>query len=85
MVDKNRPYVQILKEERTNGMPRPATHHVYGNELISKTTEDITHYYHADGVGSSVRGLSDMISTMTSRTAYDAHGTLKNRTEILSS
>ena len=77
MVDKNRPYAQVLEEERTNGLLSATTSYVYGDTLISGTTEGLTHYYHADGMGSS--------SDTSGREIYDASGILKDGMVMLSS
>ena len=75
VVDKNLPYAQVLEEERINGLMSATTSYVYGDALLSATTEGVTQYYHTDGMG-SVRGLSDASGTITDGYAYDAYGML---------
>ena len=76
VVDKNRPYAQVLEEEHLSGGLSAVTSYVYGDALISGTIDGtLTQYYHADGMG-SVRGLSDSSGVMTDRYSYDAYGML---------
>ena len=76
VVDKNRPYAQVLEEEYLSGGLSAVTSYVYGDGLISSTIDGtLTQYYHADGMG-SVRGLSDSAGVMTDRYSYDAYGML---------
>ena len=76
VVDKNRPYAQVLEEEHLNVGLSAGTSYVYGDALISGTIDGtLTQYYHADGLG-SVRCLSDSSGIMTDRYSYDAYGML---------
>ena len=75
VVDKNRPYAQVLEEEHTRGGLSATTSYVYGDALISAATEGSTHYYHTDGLG-SVRHLSDASGALTDSYTYDAYGLL---------
>ncbi|MCP4375757.1 MAG: hypothetical protein GY794_06225 [bacterium] len=76
VVDKNRPYAQVLEEEHLRGGLSAVTSYVYGDGLISGTIDGtLTQYYHTDGMG-SVRGLSDSSGAMTDRYSYDAYGRL---------
>ena len=76
VVDKNRPYAQVLEEEHLHGGLSAVTSYVYGDGLISRTIDGtLTQYYHADGLG-SIRGLSDSAGVMTDRYSYDAYGML---------
>jgi hypothetical protein len=75
VVDKNRPYAQVLEEQHTRGGLSATTSYVYGDTLISAATEGSTHYYHTDGLG-SVRHLSDASGALTDSYTYDAYGLL---------
>ncbi len=75
VVDKNRPYAQVLEEEHTRGGLSATTSYVYGDALISAATEGSTHYYHTDGLG-SVRHLSDASGALTDSYTYNAYGLL---------
>ena len=75
VVDKNRPYAQVLEETHTRGGLSATTSYVYGDALISAATEGSTHYYHTDGLG-SVRHLSDASGALTDSYTYDAYGLL---------
>ena len=80
VMDKNRPYAQVLEEAHLHGGLSAVTSYVYGDALISSTIDDGinrdgTRFYHADGLG-SVRGLSDSSGIMTDRYSYDAYGML---------
>ncbi|MCP4288363.1 MAG: RHS repeat-associated core domain-containing protein, partial [Gammaproteobacteria bacterium] len=79
VVDTNRPYAQVLEEQRTQGAFSATTHYVYGDDLLSQTTDGVTHYYQYDGLGST-RALSDASGTMTDTYRYDAYGMLLNST-----
>jgi YD repeat-containing protein len=69
VVDKNRPYAQVLEEQRSSGT---VTSYVYGDTLLSQATgpstgsgqASIPHYYLYDGMH-SVRGLADSAGTLT--------------------
>jgi YD repeat-containing protein len=75
VVDKNRPYAQVLEEQHTHGGLSATTSYAYGDALISAATEGSTHYYHTDGLG-SVRHLSDASGALTDSYTYDAYGLL---------
>ena len=76
VVDKNRPYAQVLEEEHLHGGLSAVTSYVYGDALISSTIDGtLTQYYHTDGMG-SVRGLSDSSGVMAGQYSYDAYGLL---------
>ncbi|MCP4284708.1 MAG: RHS repeat-associated core domain-containing protein, partial [Gammaproteobacteria bacterium] len=79
VVDTNRPYAQVLEEQRTQGALSAVTCYVYGDDLLSRTTNGVTHYYQYDGLGSA-RALSDTSGTLTDTYQYDAYGTLLNST-----
>ncbi len=79
VVDKNRPYVQVLEEQRTQGVLSAVTNYAYGDDLLSRTTNGVTHYYQYDGLGST-RALSDTSGTLTDTYSYDAYGMLLNST-----
>lgn len=73
VVNTNRPYAQVPEERRTHGLFSSTRQYVYGNERLSRTTEDMTYYYHYDGMG-NVRALSDMNEAVTDTYSYDAYG-----------
>ena len=79
VVDKNRPYAQVLEEAHLSGGLSAVTSYVYGDGLISGTIDganrDVTRFYQMDGMG-SIRGLSDSSGVMTDRYSYDAYGML---------
>ena len=75
VVDKNRPYAQVLEEQHTRGGLSATTSYIYGDALVSAATEGSTHYYHTDGLG-SVRHLSDASGVLTDSYTYDAYGLL---------
>ncbi len=79
VVDKNRPYAQVLEEQRTQGALSAVTNYVYGDDLLSQTTDGVTHYYQYDGLGST-RALSNASGTLTDTYQYDAYGMLLNST-----
>jgi hypothetical protein len=53
IVVKNRPYAQVLEEQRSSGT---VTSYVYGDTLLSQATSGMAHYYVYDGMH-SVRAL----------------------------
>ena len=79
VVDKNRPYAQVLEEQWTNSALSATTSYVYGENLLSRTTNGTPHYYHDDGMGST-RTLTDMTGTVTDTYSYDAYGILLDKT-----
>jgi RHS repeat-associated protein len=79
IVDKNRPYAQVLEEQWTNGTLNATAGYVYGDALLSRTTNGTTHYYLYDGMG-SVRGLTDSTGSLTDAYTYDAYGLLLDKT-----
>lgn len=79
LVDKNRPYAQVLEEQRTNGPLSAVAQYVYGHGLVSQSIDRMKHYYHYDGFHST-RALSDMSGTVTDTYQYDAYGMLLNQT-----
>ncbi|MCP4286515.1 MAG: RHS repeat-associated core domain-containing protein, partial [Gammaproteobacteria bacterium] len=79
IVDKNRPYAQVLEEQRTQSALSAVTNYVYGDDLLSQTTDGVTHYYQYDVLGST-RSLSDASGTLIDTYSYDAYGMLLNST-----
>jgi RHS repeat-associated protein len=53
--------------------------YVYGENLISRSTNGTPHYYLFDGMGST-RSLTDMTGTVTDTYSYDAYGNLLDKT-----
>ena len=81
IVDKNRPYAQVIEERHTHPNPSQDGNisYVYGDALIAAATAGATQYYHADGMG-SMRGLSDAAGNITDSYAYDAYGMVLHQT-----
>ena len=75
LVDKNRPYAQVLEAEHEQGALSATVNYVYGHSLISQSIDGVTSYYHHDG-SHSVRALSDVNGTLSDTYAYDAYGNL---------
>ncbi|MGA1841634.1 MAG: RHS repeat domain-containing protein [bacterium] len=73
VVDKNRPFAQVLEER--NGSGALLSSYVYGQDLISRQHSAGSNYYHYDGPG-SVRQLTEATENITDRYAYDAFGQL---------
>ncbi|MBB6520016.1 putative Ig domain-containing protein [Pseudoteredinibacter isoporae] len=76
LVDKNRDYAQVLAEV-VNGSV--ITRYTYGDDLLSKTQGNQTHYYHYDGLGSTI-ALSDGSGAVTDTYGYNAFGEVLFRT-----
>jgi RHS repeat-associated protein len=79
IVDKNRPYAQVLEEQWTNGALSATTSYVYGDALLSRTSNGTPHFYHYDGMGST-RTLTDATGAVTDTYSYDAYGNLLDNT-----
>ncbi|MCP4398874.1 MAG: RHS repeat protein [bacterium] len=75
LVDKNRPYAQVLEAEHRQGALSATVNYVYGHSLISQSIDGTTSYYHHDG-SQSVRALSDPSGTLSDTYDYDAYGNL---------
>lgn len=75
VVDANRNYAQVLIED---GGESPIVY-THGDDLISQTSEEGTHFYHYDGLGST-RALTNAGGTVTDSYDYAAFGQLLNRT-----
>jgi RHS repeat-associated protein len=71
LVDKNRPYSQVLEERDAAG--KLIVDYVYGDGLISQTRDGGTSYYHYDGQ-MSTRKLTNVAATATDSYVYDAFG-----------
>ncbi|GAA6151560.1 putative Ig domain-containing protein [Pseudoteredinibacter isoporae] len=76
LVDKNRDYAQVLAEV-VNGSV--TTRYTYGDDLLSKTQNSQTHYYHYDGLGSTI-ALSNSAGAITDTYGYNAFGEVLFRT-----
>ena len=72
MLDKNRPYAQVLAEY-VDG--EEIASYLYGLDLISQERNDVDAYYLVDGLGST-RGLADSTGNVTDIYHYDAYGNL---------
>jgi hypothetical protein len=48
VVDKNRPYAQVLEAQRRSGV----TSYVYGDDVPSQSTGNVPYYYLYEGLGS---------------------------------
>lgn len=73
LLDKNRPYAQVLEEYTPGGIIKVS--YVYGNDLISQDREGEKSFYHYDGLGST-RALSNSLGLATDGYIYDAFGQL---------
>ncbi|MCC6220523.1 MAG: type IV secretion protein Rhs [Deltaproteobacteria bacterium] len=74
LVDKNRPYAQVLEELDNGGSV--IVEYTYGADLLSQNSaSNGQSYYHYDGLGST-RGLSDATETLTDTYDYEAFGEL---------
>lgn len=73
LVDKNRPYAQVLEEYTPGGIIQVS--YVHGRDLISQNRPATTgkSFYHVDGLGST-RSLTDAAGVVTDRYVYDAYG-----------
>lgn len=77
LVDKNRPYAQVLEErDAANSL---LARYNFGLDLLSKTEGGITYYYHYDGLGNT-RTLSDDNEDIVATFTYDAYGNLRAET-----
>ena len=70
LVDKNRPYAQVLEEFTSEQLQ---AFYVYGHDLISQTRNTEQDFYLVDGLGST-RGLTDELGAVTDTSDYDAFG-----------
>jgi len=77
LVDKNRPYAQVLKE--TDNANQIITSYLYGDDLIKQTKATNDSYYLYDAHG-SVRALSDNAGSITDTFDYSAYGIVIDRT-----
>jgi RHS repeat-associated protein len=71
LVDKNRPFGQVLEEYTPDGAI--IVSYVYGLDLISQERGGIRSYYHIDALGST-RALTDAVGVITDRYSYIAFG-----------
>jgi len=72
LLDKNRPYAQVLEEYVAGELE---VRYVYGHDLISQETEGETAFYQVDGLGST-RGLTDETGGIVQTYTYDGFGEL---------
>jgi RHS repeat-associated protein len=72
LLDKNRPYAQVLAEYVGND---EIASYLYGLDLISQERGSVNSYYLVDGLGST-RGLTDENGNVTNVYSYDAYGNL---------
>lgn len=71
LIDKNRPYAQVLEEYTPGGILLAS--YVHGHDLISQNRSSVKSFYHVDGLGST-RALSDVNGLITDSYLYDAFG-----------
>ena len=65
LLDKNRPYAQVLEEYTPGGILKVS--YVHGHDLISQNRHGTDKsFYHVDGLGST-RALSDALGIVTDR------------------
>jgi RHS repeat-associated protein len=79
VVDKNRPFAEVLEERDGAGML--VFDYVHGADLIGQNSASGTSYYIFDG-GRSVRALTDESLNVTDRYDYDSYGVLTHRSGI---
>ena len=72
LVDKNRPYAQVLEELNSEQLQ---AFYVYGHDLISQTRNAEQDFYQVDGLGST-RALTDENGNVTDTYDYEAFGEL---------
>ncbi|MBE9117226.1 hypothetical protein IQ249_15100 [Lusitaniella coriacea LEGE 07157] len=70
VLDKNRPYAQVLAEYEDG---TEVASYTYGLDLIEQERDGNESYYSVDGLGST-RGLTDENGTVTDTYTYDAYG-----------
>ncbi|MGD2184438.1 RHS repeat-associated core domain-containing protein [Lusitaniella coriacea] len=70
VLDKNRPYAQVLAEYEDGNLDASYT---YGLDLIEQERDGNESYYSVDGLGST-RGLTDENGNVTDTYTYDAYG-----------
>lgn len=72
LVDKNRPYAQVLEELNSEQLQ---AFYVYGHDLIAQTRNTEQDFYQVDGLGST-RALTDETGNVTDTYDYEAFGEL---------
>ncbi|MGD2180822.1 RHS repeat domain-containing protein [Lusitaniella coriacea] len=70
VLDKNRPYAQVLAEYEGD---TEVASYTYGLDLIEQERDGSESYYQVDGLGST-RGLTDENGNVTDTYSYDAYG-----------
>ncbi|MEC4896302.1 MAG: hypothetical protein SAL07_08300 [Oscillatoria sp. PMC 1051.18] len=70
LIDKNRPYAQVLEEFSTVELQ---AFYVYGHDLISQSRNGEKDFYQVDGLGST-RVLTDEMGVVSDTYDYDAFG-----------
>ena len=76
IVDTNQEYAQVVVELTDSNISKQ---YIYGDDLISQKQNNINHYYHYDGLGST-RALTNNTGTITDSYHYDAFGIELSRT-----
>ncbi|MCP4109051.1 MAG: hypothetical protein GY749_26575, partial [Desulfobacteraceae bacterium] len=76
LVDKNRPYAQVLEER--DGFDQLAVSYIYGDDLVSQHRDGDAYYYLYDG-HMSTRQLSDDTGTVINSYVYDSFGILLDK------
>jgi len=76
LVDKNRPYAQVLEEFQDDVL---SVSYTYGDDLLTQNRNGSVSYYLYDGHGSTV-GLVDSSAVVTDSYLYDAFGNLLSQT-----
>ncbi len=71
VVDKNRPYAQVLEER--DGSNNLLASYVHGHDLISQHKEGQDYYYHTEALGSAVK-LTDESQAQVAEYYYTAYG-----------
>ncbi|HVG08307.1 MAG TPA: fibronectin type III domain-containing protein [Thermoanaerobaculia bacterium] len=71
LLDKNRPFAEVLEERDGAGLIQAT--YVHGNDLISQSRGGELSFYHVDGVGST-RALTDISGSVTDTYTFEAFG-----------
>jgi RHS repeat-associated protein len=77
LIDANLPYAQVLVEYRLSGLVLVS--YTHGNDLIDQAQNEVTSFYHVDGLGST-RALSDNAGNLIDTYNYQSFGELLNST-----
>jgi RHS repeat-associated protein len=79
LVDGTFAYAQTVQENIIQGQTTTSTSYVWGNGLIAQNRAGQPSYYHAVGLG-NITALTDGTGAATDTYAYDAFGSIENKT-----